>query len=94
MKTINFKLINGDEIIAKLITDDENYLIVSQPRSIQFNPQGTGAAFIPALIMSNDREVKVYKNSISLYNGDVDSEYEKHYLQSVSGIQLATSLNG
>ena len=94
MKIINFKLINGDEIIAKLVTDAEKYLIVDKPRSLQFNAQGTGAAFIPALMMSNDGEVKVYKNSISLYNENVGSEYEKHYLQSVSGIQLATSLNG
>ena len=94
MKIINFKLINGDELVAKLVQEGDDHIIVDQPRSLQFNPQGTGAAFIPALIMSNDGEVKVYKSSISLYNENVGSEYEKHYLQSVSGIQLATSLNG
>lgn len=94
MKIINFKLINGDELVAKLVQEGDDHIIVDQPRSLQFNPQGTGAAFIPALIMSTDGEVKVYKNAISLYNDNVGSEYEKHYLQSVSGIQLATSLNG
>ena len=94
MKIINFKLINGDEIIAKLINDDASFLIIDQPRSLQFNPEGTGAAFIPAMIMANDGEIKVYKSSISMYNENVNSDYEKHYLQTVSGIQLATSLRG
>lgn len=94
MKIINFKLINGDEIIAKLIDKGEGYILVDKPRSLQFNAQGTGAAFIPAIMMSNDGEVKVYTNSISLYNENVGSDYEKHYLQSISGIQLATSLQG
>jgi len=95
MKIINVKLINGDEIVAKLVSsDNDEYMVISQPRALSFNAQGTGAAFIPALIMSNDGEIKLYKNSIALYNENVGSEYEKHYLQSVSGIQLATTLNG
>ena len=94
MNIINFKLINGDEIIAKLITTAADYIIVDKPRSLQFNAGGTGAAFVPALMMSNDGEVKVYKTAISMYNDNVGSEYEKHYMQSVTGIQLATSLQG
>lgn len=99
MKVINFKLLNGDEFIAKLSEENSNsdYIVVEQPRALQFQDRGNGqigASFVPAMIMSDDREVKVYRSAISMYNDNVGAEYEKHYLQSVSGIQLATSLQG
>jgi hypothetical protein len=98
MKVINFKLVNGDEIIAQLVhTHGDEYIVVDSPRALQFNSHAdgrVGAAFVPALVLGNDKGIKVYKNSISLYTDSVGAEYEKHYLQSVSGIQLATTLNG
>lgn len=99
MKVINFKLVNGDEIIAQEVHtyEDRDYIIVDSPRALQFQDQGNGrigAAFVPALVLGNDKGIKVYKTAISMYTDTVSAEYEKHYLQSVSGIQLATSLNG
>jgi hypothetical protein len=99
MKVINFKLVNGDEIIAQLVPtyEDLDFIVVDSPRALQFNSHAdgrVGAAFVPALVLGNDKGIKVYKNSISLYTDSVGAEYEKHYLQSVSGIQLATTLNG
>jgi len=97
MQVVNFKLVNGDEIIAKLIRTDETYIVVDQPRALQIQDRGNGqfgAQFVPALVLGKDRDIIVYKNSISLYTENVGDDYEKHYLQSVSGIQLATSLQG
>jgi hypothetical protein len=98
MNIINFKLINGDEMIAQLVLEpNDDFIIIDSPRAIQFQDNGNGkigAAFVPALVLGNDKGIKLYKHSISMYTDNVGAEYEKHYLQSVSGIQLATSLNG
>jgi len=97
MKVINFKLVNGDEIIARLRENHADHYVVDSPRALQFQDRGNGqfgAQFVPALVLGVDTGIKVYKNSISLYTENVGAEYEKHYLSSVSGIQLATSLKG
>ena len=97
MKVINFKLVNGDEIIAQEVQVDSDYIVIDSPRALQFQDHGNGkfgASFVPALVLGNDKGIRLYKSAISMYTDSVSAEYEKHYLQSVSGIQLATSLQG
>lgn len=96
-KIINFKLISGEEIIAKLDDEMEEKLVISDPRVLTFQDHGDGrvaASFVPPLVLGSDKEISVGKHAISMYTFNITAEYEKRYLESVSGIQLATSLKG
>lgn len=93
-KIIAIKLINGEEYIGEVEVETDNYIILYKPRALQFNPAGTSAALVPAIIMGVDGEVKFYKSAIAVRSDNVPVEFEENYLQAVSGITLAKTLNG
>lgn len=97
MDIINFKMVNGDELIAKMNSETSEHFVIDNPRALQFQDHGdgrVGAAFVPAIVLGKDTGIILYKSAISMYTNHINPEYEKHYLQSVSGIQLATTLKG
>ena len=100
MKLICVKLNSGEEIVAKVCEEqglNEKVLRIDQPRVLLIQDMGNGqvgASFVPALIMGGDLGVKIVLDNSSMYTYSISAENEKRYLQAVSGIKLATSLQG
>jgi hypothetical protein len=95
---IVIRLVNGEEVIAKINSQTEDVLVLKSPRILHITNMGNGqagASFMPMLLLAGSQDiVNVPRTSLAAWTDNVNPEYEKRYLESVSGIQLATSLNG
>jgi hypothetical protein len=84
---VTFKLTSGEEVITKVVAENELFLEVSDPLSVAPNPQGMG--LIPSLFTSTTHMVKLNINNISMY-AKTDENIAMKYIEAISGIQLPT----
>jgi hypothetical protein len=94
MKVIGLKLVTGETVIGKWreTLDEDRYMIEDARRlDLVPNPRGGGgpALALSPLMMSNVEagDFEFRKNHV-VFAHPVDGEFEKQYLQQVSGIQL------
>lgn len=90
-----FILINGHEVIGKLVSDEPTYYIVDQPLGIQVVPQQDGAyglQLVPFSAVNTDGEIRIYKHAICAESEHIPTDIEKAYVQRTSRIQIIGSL--
>lgn len=104
MKIVAIKLINGSEIIGKDVSNeaDEDFsskLTLEDPRTVDLVQMGAnqyGLQFIPYhLVQAAPHTVSFTRSMLQsdpIYN--IGKEFEDKYLENVSGLTLAASLNG
>lgn len=81
-----FKLNSGEELITKVVGDDNNYFLVSDPVSVAPGPQGLG--LVPSMFTAkHDGEVRLNKSSITIY-GLTDEAVKNKYIEATTGIKL------
>lgn len=84
-----FKLANGDEIVAKVLSYDDNHFVVSKPTTVVPSAQGIG--LIQSLFsMRTESNVKISRSHVMIFC-DVDPRMRDHYIQTVTGIQPVTN---
>lgn len=97
-ETIVLKLNTQEEIIANLYAESDDGYLVTKPRSLHVMDMGNGqagASFVPPMLLANDlNPILIPMHAVSMMTRNVNAEYERRYLESISGISLATSLNG
>lgn len=87
-ETYTFKLNSGEEMVAKVVEVEDNYLIVTTPVSIAPGPQGMG--LMPSLFTNDQREnVRLNTNSISLV-APTEDQVKMKYIEATTGIQVPT----
>ena len=83
-----FKLINGDECVAKLIEQNDREFVVTKPCTVI--PGQKGIALVQSLFTGKlDTNIRINNEHIIMHAGAV-AEIEKYYIETTSGIQLAT----
>ena len=82
---ITFKLTSGEEVITKVMGEDDHYLQVSDPLSVAPNPQGMG--LMPSMFTANHEDVMMSKNTITMWAPTEDNIKDK-YISATTGIQL------
>lgn len=83
----SFKLLNGDELVAKLITDDMMQYIISKPLACIFSPQGLGLT--QWMITANmDNNFEIPKNVV-LSIAKTRKEISDQYTMTTTGIKPA-----
>lgn len=92
---IVYKLNTGEEIIGTLTEDDRenSEVIIGRPRQLAMTPvsQGqVGLSLLPWLASAPDEDVVLRRDAIVGRPIRVPKQLEDAYLQSTSGIQLAT----
>lgn len=90
---IAIKVTNGEEWIGKHTQqlNDDGTLTLSDPRRLQLVPNGKGGmglALTPIFMASVDLSSITVPITHVVATIAVDSDFEKQYLQEVSGIQL------
>ena len=92
MKVITLKLVSGEEWIAKhQETMDKEFYVLETVRKLQVVPNGKGGpglALTPILMGNVEAEDFVIARQHVLLTVPVDPEFEKQYLQQVTGIHL------
>lgn len=83
---VSLKLINGDEIIARLEADDQHGITISKALAITVGPQGLG--MIPWLFLGAKDTLTIKRDHIFAMVAS-KKEAADQYLQGTTGIALA-----
>lgn len=85
---VSFKLINGDEIIAKIILVDADSFEVSKPCTVMPGAQGMG--LIQSLFTADsDITIRLQKSHVIMHAPSID-QIQKHYIKTTTGIEPIT----
>jgi len=84
-QVVSFKLVNGDEIVAKIVEETDNAFIISKPCTVMPSQQGLG--LLQSLFTSDlNKSISLAKNHVMLHSSTI-KDIENHYIQTTTGIQ-------
>lgn len=84
---ITIKLMSGEEVVAKLIENREDTLVVSKPRAVVNLPQkGIGLGPFVFTIPQND-DVEIFKKNVVCF-GETEGDMARQYTQGTTGLTL------
>jgi len=89
---ISIKLISGEEIIAKLISNEKDEIVISKPLMIMLTQNG-GAAFMPYMLGAEEKAELTLNNNAIIFMTLTRSELKNAYISNTSGIIPAGSDN-
>lgn len=82
---VSFKLVNGDEIVAKMVEERADSFVVIKPTTVIPSAQGIG--LVQSLFTSDlSKEIIVAKTHVMMHSATI-KEMENHYIQTTTGIQ-------
>jgi hypothetical protein len=83
-----FKLVNGDEIIAKIVLDNADEFIVVKPCTVV--PSGQGIGLMQSMFSSElNNNITLSKQHVMMHSPVID-KLQNHYIQTTTGIQPIT----
>jgi len=81
MSAAYIKMINGEELIARVVHEDEECYIFSEPMIVEQRTTASGST-IDVLVnyvnMSDDKDIEIQKSHI-IFVANLANEYEKYY---------------
>jgi hypothetical protein len=81
-----FKLNSGEELIAKVLSDDADSIILQDPVSVAPGPQGMG--LVPSMFTADpDTEIRLNKGAVSIY-ALTDDSVKMKYIEATTGIKV------
>ena len=86
-----FKLISGEEMIARIIADHEHVFVVKQPVTItyhQVDDRITGG-FAPFMPYGGEDNIRIYKTSVAAMSMTPQQRIVDEYIRATTGIQIA-----
>lgn len=84
---VSFKLVNGDEVIAKVLEETADEFIVSKPMIVVPSPQGIG--LMQSLFTSElNKSIHIDKRHVMLH-AQTSGALVNHYLETTSGFTIA-----
>lgn len=85
---VSFKLVNGDEIIARVVEENDGSYVVEKPCTAMPSPQGIG---LIQSLFSADADVKVtlHREHVIMHAASIDA-MQKHYIKTTTGIEPVT----
>jgi hypothetical protein len=83
-----FKLVTGDEIIAKIADSVADGFVVNRPCTVIPSQQGLG--LMQSLISADINTNVTLKSEHIIMHGPVIADIENHYIRTTTGIQPAT----
>jgi hypothetical protein len=84
-----FKIVNGDEIVAKIVEETDAGFVVNRPCTIIPSQQGLG--LMQTLISGDINNNITLNKSHVIMHSSVITDIENHYIRTTTGIQPAKS---
>lgn len=82
---VSFKIVNGDEIVAKVIEETDQGYIINKPCTVM--PSQKGLALMQSLFTSDlNKNIILDKRHVMLHSATV-KDVEDYYIQTTTGIQ-------
>jgi hypothetical protein len=82
---VAFKIVNGDEIIGKLIQEDADSYEIDRPCTVVPSQQGIG--LIQSMFTADPKITINISKSHVIMHAPVIPQMESHYIQTTTGIQ-------
>jgi hypothetical protein len=87
-QVVSFKLVNGDEIVAKIVEETHDGFTVHKPCTVMPSQQGIG--LLQSLFTSDlNKSVSLAKIHVMLHSPTIEA-IENHYIQTTTGIEPVT----
>mgnify|MGYP006269506501 CR=1 FL=1 len=85
-----FKVVNGDEIVAKLVEEKADSYVISKPCTIIPSQQGLG--LVQSLFSGDiNTNVTLQKTHVILHS-PVIKDIENHYIKTTTGIEVSKGI--
>jgi hypothetical protein len=84
-----FKIVTGDEIVAKIVNTIDDGFVVNRPCTVIPSQQGLG--LMQSLISADINNNITLKSEHIIMHGPVITDIENHYIRTTTGIQPAKS---
>jgi hypothetical protein len=82
---VSFKIVNGDEIVARIVEQDDAGFTVSKPTTVMPSQQGLG--LIQSLFtVELDKTVRLEKQHVMMHAPTV-KDVQNHYIKTTTGIE-------
>ena len=82
---VSFKIVNGDEIVAKVVEENTNGFIINKPTTVM--PSQKGLALMQSLFTSDlNKNITLDKRHVMMHSPTV-KDVEDYYIQTTTGIQ-------
>ena len=82
---VSFKLVNGDEIVAKIVEEQSDSYVVSKPCTVMPSQQGLG--LIQSLFTADlNNTVTLGKHHVMM-DAPTIKDVENHYIKTTTGIE-------
>lgn len=82
---ITFKLVNGDEIVAKLVDETDKTFVISKPCSVV--PAQQGMALVQTLFTADLNKVVPLERAHVMLHSPTIKEMEAYYIKMTTGIE-------
>lgn len=81
-----FKVVSGEEFVAKIVKIEDGVIVIKQPVSTGVTPQGL--QMMPSLLTANlDRDVLLYTSSIVMVS-ETREDVQTSYIKATTGIDI------
>jgi hypothetical protein len=82
---VSFKLVNGDEIIAKLVEVSDDSFLISKPTTVI--PSERGMGLLQSFFTGDlNKEITLDKKHVMMHTKTI-KEMENHYIKTTTGIE-------
>ena len=82
---VSFKIVNGDEIVAKIVEETHDGFVISKPTTVM--PSQKGLALMQSLFTSDvNKNITLDKRHVMMHSPTV-KDVEDYYIQTTTGIQ-------
>lgn len=88
-QVVSFKIMNGDELVAKIVEETDDAFVISKPTTVMPSQQGLG--LMQSLFTSDlNKNIRLSKNHVMMHAPTV-KDVENHYIKTTTGIEPVTA---
>lgn len=86
---VTFKIVNGDEIVAKVLEETAGAFTINKPCTVMPSQQGLG--LIQSLFTSDlNKSISLQKSHVMMHSPTVE-DVRNHYIKTTTGIEPVTA---
>ena len=82
---VTFKIVNGDEVVAKIVEETDEAFTVNKPCTVIPSPQGLG--LLQSLFTSDlNKSIRLEKRHVMMHAPTIQ-DVQNHYIRTTTGIE-------
>jgi hypothetical protein len=83
---VSIKLSTGDEVVGKLLSEDDNQIVLSKPLALTATQQGMG--LVPFMFTVDQESKFPFNKQLVLIIMKTEQEMSSNYIQNTTGLSI------